>query len=131
MKQNGYIAISMVLLLSVVTLAVATTVVFLSIGEGQLGLNHVQGEKALNVDEECAEDLLLRMKNDGMFATTITSTTFSEAEGTCSLTKSGNTWTITNTSPSTNIRTLTVTFTSTGYGVIFTPGTTGSNWVEP
>lgn len=129
--QKGYLAISMVLLLTVVTLAVATTVSLLAIGEGQSGLGHELGESALNLDEECAEDLLLRMRNEGMFAATITSTSFAEAEGTCSLTKSGNTWTITNTSPSTYVRTIQVTFVRDGYGITFTPGTTISNWVEP
>lgn len=129
-KQQGYIAISMVLLLIAVAMAVATTVAFLSIGEGQSAYALESGEGSLNLAEECAEDLLLRMRNDGMFAATITSTTFTEPDGTCSLTKSANTWTITPTNPATFTRSIQVTFTQDGYSINFSPGTSSSNWKE-
>jgi hypothetical protein len=128
--SQGYIAISMVLLLIVVSMAVATTVAFLSIGEGQSALALEKGEGTINVVEECTEDLLIRMRNDADFAASISSTTFTEPEGTCNLSKSGNTWTITNTSPTTYTRTIQVTFTRDGYGINFTVGTSASDWKE-
>lgn len=129
-SSRGYIAISMVLLLIVVAMAVATSVAFLSIGEGQSGLALEQGEGTFNIVEECAEDLLIRERNDADFASTISSTTFTEPEGTCSLTKSGNTWTITNTSPTAYTHSMQVTFTRDGYGINFTVGTSTSSWKE-
>lgn len=120
MQKNGYIAISMVLLLSVVVLAVATTVSFLSIGEGQSGLALVKGESALKLTEECVEDVLIRARNSASFAANTTSTTFSEADGTCLVSKSGNTWTVYNTVPSDYRRTIQVVFTSNGYGITIT-----------
>ena len=128
--NNGYIALSMVLLLTVVTLAIATTVSYLSIGEGQSGLADQLGESTLNLAEECTEDLLLRVRSDGIFAAVTTSTTFTEPEGTCVATKSGNTWTITNTLPNTYTRSIQITFNQDADGITFTPGITSSHWKE-
>jgi hypothetical protein len=73
------VAVSSVLLIASVVLAVVTTVTMLSIGEAQSGFSSVLGEEGLTLAEGCVEDVLQRVHdNAGFSATTIT-----VPEGTC------------------------------------------------
>ena len=93
-KQNGgYIALSTVLFLGAITLAVNLTVSLISINEGQLGFAHLKSEESLGLVESCAEEALLLLNETNNIPTTI-----SLPEGDCTTTtdsQSGNNWTFT------------------------------------
>src|ERR1044072_3420848 len=67
-NRNGFVAISTVLIVSAVTLAVMLTVSFLSIGEGQASLAGYLGESDLALVEGCAEDALQKFHDNGSYA---------------------------------------------------------------
>jgi len=98
-KQQGYVALIMVLTISAVALATATSAVLLSIGEAQSGLALSNGENNLNFDEGCMEDALLKFRASASYA----GGTITRPEGTCTITVSKNVtvWTITATTTST------------------------------
>jgi len=98
-KQQGYIALIMVLTISAVALATATTVALLSIGEAQSGLALFNGENTLTFVEGCMEDALLKSQA----AATYAGGTITRPEGTCTITvsKNVNVWTITATTTAT------------------------------
>lgn len=97
--QKGYIAFTTILILSAVTLAIATTVALLAIGEAQSSLALSEGEETLTFVEGCMEDALLKARASDSYA----GGTVTRPEGTCSITvsKVSNTWTITATTTST------------------------------
>lgn len=93
MKQQGFIAISTVMILLVVTLAIATSVTLLAIGEMQSAFAVTQGEDTLQFVEGCMEDALLKIRNDVNYA----GGTITRPEGSCLITivsVVGNIWTI-------------------------------------
>lgn len=123
-RQAGYIALSTVLIITSVVLFIATTVTYLSIGEGQTGLSLYKGEENLHFVEGCVEDYLLKIRTD---AETFVPGNITRPEGTCTITvNSGHpNWDIT------------VATTLTSYKrqvrVIFTQSATGltlSSWKE-
>ena len=77
--KKGFIAISSVLVLMVVILAVITTVVLLSVGEAQTSLSLLKGEDNLQLVEGCVEDYMLKIRSDPSF----TATDITRPEGTC------------------------------------------------
>lgn len=92
---EGYIALSTVLVITAVSLAIAVSVALLSIGDIQTSLSLGLGEERYLLTDGCMEDALLKSATTpGYVGGTIT-----RPEGTCdiSITKSGNTWTITST----------------------------------
>ncbi|MBI2019933.1 hypothetical protein HYS94_00735 [Candidatus Daviesbacteria bacterium] len=82
MKEKGFVAISVVLILIVVVLSIGATVTYLSIGEGQSGLILYQGEDNLSFVEGCAEDVMVKVRSNSAF----NDTSISRPEGTCSIT---------------------------------------------
>ncbi|SRR6266568_2898022 len=114
-KQKGFIAISMVIILVAVVIAIATTVALLSIGEAESALTLTNGESTLNFVEGCAEDALLKARAN----TAYTGGNITRPEGTCSVSvsKAGSTWTLTmSTTATTHVRTIQVVITQDGYG---------------
>lgn len=98
MKKNGFVAISVVLILIVVILSIGTTVTYLSIGEGQSGLILFQGEHNLSFVEGCTEEVLFKVRGNS----TYNASTISRPEGTCSITYTSGgptNWDITVSSP--------------------------------
>lgn len=95
MKQNGFVALTTVLIVLGVVLALSATVSYLSIGEAQSAFALNQGEATLQFVEGCMEDALLKSKQSAAY----TGGTISRPEGTCQITvsKVGSTWTITST----------------------------------
>lgn len=65
--KNGFVAITTVMILSVVVLAIAASVTYLSIGEAQSSLSLFKGEDNLNFVEGCAEDYLLKIRANASF----------------------------------------------------------------
>lgn len=66
--QKGFVAITTVMILSVVVLAIAASVTYLSIGEAQSSLSLFKGEDNLGFVEGCAEDYLLKIRANASFA---------------------------------------------------------------
>lgn len=98
-KQKGYIALITVLIISAVTLSIATTVSLLAIGEAQSSLALHKGEDTISFVEGCVEDALLKARASDTYVGGI----ITRPEGTCSITvsKVSNIWTITATTTST------------------------------
>lgn len=93
MKNQGFVAITTVLVLLVVVVAVATTAALLSIGEAQSSLALYKGEDKLHLVEGCGEDLLSRIRTDQNFS----QNTITLPEGSCSIeyTSSDPNWDVT------------------------------------
>lgn len=118
--MKGFVAISVVLILVVIVLAIGTTVTLLSIGEGQSGLILYQGEDNLGLVEGCVEDVMLKIRNNASY----NGTSITRPEGTCSITyaSGGPTdWDLTVTSSTTNVqRKIQVIFTRSSSGITLT-----------
>ncbi|MEK7185788.1 MAG: hypothetical protein AAB675_00280 [Patescibacteria group bacterium] len=101
-SQGGYIAISMVLILSAVILGIIVTVARLGIGEGQVSLALSKGENSLHFVESCIEDVLLRIREDPSYS----ASSITYPEGTCSVTISpaGSVYTITTSNSDTSYK---------------------------
>lgn len=100
--MKGFIAITSVLIISVVILAITMTVVYLSVGQGQSALALTKGEEQLHLVEGCMEDALLKIRASGSYA----GGSITRPEGTCSITvgQAGNVYTVTATSTSTTYK---------------------------
>ena len=92
-SEDGYVAISIMLILSAVILGIIVTVAQLGIGEGQASLALSKGEDTLNFVEGCTEDALLKIRSNASYA----GGTISRPEGTCSVgvVKAESTYTVT------------------------------------
>lgn len=117
--NQGYITISIVLVVMAVVLGVVITVSQLGLGEGQSSLSLTNGESNLHLVEGCMEDALLKLRaNAGYSGGTLT-----RPEGSCSVTVSQvvNDYTITTTS-TTNIykRTIQARVTRAGSAITIT-----------
>ena len=91
--QNGYIAISSVLVIMVVVMIIGTSVSLLSINDIQLSLSNKKSDEALDLVEGCVEDALIRLNEDNLIPATITI-----PQGACSVTinsQAGSNWTFT------------------------------------
>jgi len=114
-KQQGFIAISMVILLVALVIAISTTVALLSIGEAESALTLTNGESTLDFVEGCTEDALLKARASASY----TGGNITQPEGTCtvSVAKAGSTWTLTvSTTATVYVRTIQVVITYDGYG---------------
>ena len=93
--KNGFIALTSILVISVVILSITLTVVYLSVGQGQSSLAITKGEDQLNFVEGCMEDALLKIRANASYA----GGTITRPEGSCSITVSqvGNIYTVNST----------------------------------
>jgi hypothetical protein len=100
--QGGYVAISIMLILTAVILGIIVTVAQLGIGEGQASLALTKGEDTLNFVEGCTEDALLKIRSNAAY----TEGTITRPEGTCSVNiiTVGSTYTVTVTTTATQYR---------------------------
>jgi hypothetical protein len=118
--NRGIVALSIVIILAAVLLAVSITSVFLSVGEAQSGLALYKGEDNLAFVEGCAEDYLLKIRANSSF----TAADITRPEGTCKITiNSGNpNWNITVYPPTTLAyqRKIQVIFTRNATGITIT-----------
>ena len=80
-NQQGYIAISIVLLTMAVVIGVATTVSFLAIGEAESSLTQQKGEDNWDLVDGCTDDALLKIQS----SSTYPGGTITRPEGTCSV----------------------------------------------
>lgn len=81
-KKRGYIALITILTVAVISLAVAFSVSYLSIGEAQVSLSVKKGGGTRFFAEACAENGLLRFYRD----TSYTGETLSIMGGSCTIT---------------------------------------------
>lgn len=90
--KKGFIALSTVFILLVVTVSIVSTVTVLSIGESRAGHALFQGENTLRFSEGCAEDALLHVRNDESYA----GGDLARPDGVCEIIAShdGSSWTI-------------------------------------
>src|SRR3972149_11622396 len=65
--KKGFVAITTVLILSAVVVAIATTVTLLSIGEAQSSLSLFKGEDNLSFVEGCVEDVMMKIRSNPAF----------------------------------------------------------------
>ena len=63
-KNHGYIAFSSLLVISVVALAISISVALQGVTESQASLTFKKGKEALMAANGCAEETLLRLRND-------------------------------------------------------------------
>lgn len=115
--RRGFVAISVVLIVISVVLAVGTTITLLSVGEAQSGLVLFQGEDNLDFVEGCVEDVMLKIRSDQNYS----GTSITRPEGTCTVSYTGTNpnWDITVTSSTTSIqRKVQVKFTRNPTGII-------------
>ncbi|MEI6326749.1 MAG: hypothetical protein WCO78_01360 [Candidatus Roizmanbacteria bacterium] len=116
--QKGFIALTSVLIVSVVVLSITITVIYLSIGQGQSALATYKGEEQLTFVEGCMEDALLKIKaNAGYSGGSIT-----RPEGTCTITVSQavNVYTVTATGITTLYKRTIQTIATRGSNIIIT-----------
>lgn len=118
--MKGYIAIFTVIIITAIALVLATTIVFVSIGELQASFALSQGEDTLQFVDGCVEDALWKSRINSAY----NGGTITRPEGTCSVTvdsKVGNTWTLTITTTATNYtRTMRVVFNRDVTGITLT-----------
>lgn len=88
--KKGFIAITTVLIISVVVIAIVTTIFTLSLSESQSSIALVKGETAMQFSEGCVEDVLLRIRSDENYS----ATEIVYPEGVCvvDIAKDGTTW---------------------------------------
>jgi len=118
-KDSGFIAITSVLVISAVALAIAVTVSLLAISEGQSSLALFKGEDTVTFVEGCAEDALLKARQNSSYA----GGNITRPEGTCIVTvfKVGNVWTVTSTTNVTTFkRSIQTIFIINGINIVLT-----------
>ena len=121
--ERGYVAISIILILTAVVLGIIVTVAQLGIGEGQVSLALSKGEDTLHFVEGCTEDALLKIRSNPSLSGTFTIGR-PPGEGTCSVTvvsKLVDTWTVDVTTQATAYkRTVRVVFDRLSTGITLT-----------
>ena len=88
--QNGYIALSSVLVLLVVTIIITVSASYLAIDTGIIALSAEQSSTAFTLAESCAAEALLQINENNALPSTI-----SFPEGSCNVTEhshTGNDW---------------------------------------
>ncbi len=129
-SKDGYVAISILLMLTAVLLGIIVTVAHLGIGEGQSSLALSKGEDALNSAEGCMEDALLKARSSSTFGDPVgtpVTITRPSPESSCSITvvsKVGSNpvvWTMNATTATTAYkRTIQVVFNRSATGITLT-----------
>ncbi len=122
-NSKGYIALSTVVVLLAVIIAITLTSAYSAIGEAQSGLALFQGEENLQQVEGCVEDYMLKIRsNSGFTAQNINHLDNSGGIIACNITiNAGNpNWDITVSTQTTNYkRSVRVTFTRASTGITF------------
>jgi hypothetical protein len=120
--MKGFVAISTVLIVISVVVAIATSVTLLSVDEARSGLILFQGEDNLAFVEGCVEDAMLKIRSNSS-AFPVGTSTFTRPEGTCSVsvTTANPNWDITVTSTTTAVkRQIKVVFVRNATGITLT-----------
>jgi len=82
---GGFIAFTSLLVISVVTLAIAVSISLLGISEANVSLGFKKGQETLKVAEGCAEEALLRLRDNANY----TDSSLNVGSGSCNISISG------------------------------------------
>ena len=69
--NQGYIALTSILLISILIFVVGTSISLLSVGQTQSTISTMQSQKVFHLTEACVEEALLRLQVDNTLPTTI------------------------------------------------------------
>ena len=83
--QAGFIALASMLVISAVTLAIATSVALLGVGEANTALGFKKGQEVLKNAEGCGEEALLRLRDNASYS----GGSLSVGNGSCTISISG------------------------------------------
>jgi hypothetical protein len=67
-EENGFIALTSLLVISAVTLAIAMSVTVMGISSANSSLGYQKGQEAEKISESCIEETLIRLRSDGNFS---------------------------------------------------------------
>lgn len=67
-SKNGFIALTSILVISAVALAVTVSISLLGVGEAKSSLDFKKGQEALKIAEGCVEEALLRLRDDASYS---------------------------------------------------------------
>jgi len=85
-NKSGFIAFTSLLVVSVVTLAIAISIPLLGITEANNSLGYKKSQEALKIAEGCVEEGLLRMRDVPIY----TGGTLDIGDGSCSISATGS-----------------------------------------
>jgi hypothetical protein len=83
-NKNGFLALSLILIILAVVSAIVVSVSLMAIGEGKGGLFHYYGTYSLSLAEACMEDALLKFRTNPSY----TGGTINFPQGSCNVTVS-------------------------------------------
>ena len=83
--SGGYIALTSILVISAVALAISVSISLLGVGEAKSSLDYRRGQETLKIAESCTEEALLRLRNDANYS----SGSLNVGGGTCSINVNG------------------------------------------
>jgi hypothetical protein len=84
-NQKGFIALTSILIISTVALAVSVSISLLGVGEAKSSLDFKKGQETLKIAEGCIEEALIRIRNDD----TYTGGSLNVGDGSCTISVSG------------------------------------------
>lgn len=86
-SQDGFVALTSVLVVSALVLFVATSISLLGIGEAKSSHDYYKGNETLKIAEGCMEEALLRIRKDSSYSGT--GSTITIGNGACTISISG------------------------------------------
>lgn len=86
--ENGFVAFTTILVVSIVTLGVAVSISLLGVGEARNSLDFKRGHETLKIAEACVEEGLLRLRNEDTYTGT-GATPLPVGNGSCTISVSG------------------------------------------
>jgi len=85
-RKQGFTALITVLIVSAITIAAATTLVFLSTSESLLGFSANQSHETVQIGDSCAEEAYFRLKSNQSYS----GGTIVLGNGSCDITVTGS-----------------------------------------
>lgn len=85
-NSSGMIAFTSLLIISAVTLAIATSISLLGVNEARNSLDVKRSTEALKISDSCIEEAIYRLKSDSTF----TGATLNVGNGQCSMSITGS-----------------------------------------
>lgn len=85
MKQQGFVALTSIIIVSAILLAIATSASLLGVQEANSSLSFKKGSEALVIAKSCIEEGLYRLQEDASFSTH----SLNVGDGSCTIQVSG------------------------------------------
>lgn len=83
--NNGFVALVSLLVISAAVLVISTSISLLGVGESKASLDFKKGQETLKVAEGCAEEALLRLRDNASY----TGGSLNVGDGSCTISISG------------------------------------------